>query len=166
MNNFFGFRVGYIIIAYIVLRASLFDPNVSMVVFYSLLLLYLTPFAFDYHGLAPISSWGKISKNVGFWVTLFTICFALANVLYNAMSKNNDLTEGQQVYLLDYPISINSVWLFCGFWLVLALNDWVVYSSAQEKDRRKELREETRAEAEETFEKRLNYYRGQQGIKK
>ncbi|SEO11663.1 hypothetical protein [Paenibacillus sp. OK076] len=166
MDNFFGFRVGYILVAYIVLKASLFDPNVSMVVFYSLLLLYLMPFAFDYHGFTPVSLWGKVSKGFGFWTSLFTICVALANVIYSAMVKNHDVTQGQSVYLLDYQITVNSVWMFCGIWLVLAFNDWVVYSSAKERQNRKELKEEARAESVEKFEERMNYYRKQAGIKK
>lgn len=166
MDKFFGFRVCYIVIAYIVLKATLFDPNLSTTVFYGLLLLFLMPFAFDYAGLSPVTRPGKITKGIGFWASILTISFTLAFMLYNAISQKDGLTKGKAVNVLDFSVPIQAVWIFCGLWLIFAITDWVVYSSGEEKSFREDLRNQERETINNIpFSQRVEYYK-EHGVEK
>lgn len=161
MDKYFGFRAGYILLAYFVLRTTLLAGNVPLAVTFGSLVLFLVPFVFEYSSMLSASSVGRIVREVGFWFSVAGFCISLTSMFYGIYSNHSSVTENKIVHILNYPISLETVWKLCGFWLVLGLIDWIVYSTEEEKRFREELRNREREKhGTISFQERVDHYKG------
>ncbi|AQZ45578.1 hypothetical protein [Paenibacillus larvae] len=162
MDKFFGFRLGYIVVSYVVLRATLMN-SVSVAATCGSFILFLLPFAFEYFNMLSASRIGKILKEVGMWTSIFGCMASIALMLHELFSKNNNgVTEVKTEHMLLNTLPLEIFWLICGFWVFLGVIDWVVYSTPKEKEFRKELRnlERKKQSSTITFEERVEHYKG------
>lgn len=160
MDKFFGFRLGYILLAYFVLRATLMGGNIPLAVLFGSLVLFQLPFVFEYFSMSPATSWGKFVKEVGFWVSSFAFFISIASMFYGLYSNNSGVSSDKVLYILTFPISLETVWRVCGLWVVLGFADWVVYSTQEEKEVRSDLRKRERdKQSNISFEERVEHYK-------
>lgn len=160
MDKFFGFRLGYILIALFVLRATLLGDNIPLAVTFGSLVLFQLPFVFEYASMLPGSTSGKRVKEIGFWFSTMTFFVSVASMFYGLFSKNSGVTENKTVHILALPVPLEYVWGACGVWLILGLADWIVYSSEEEKEFREDLRKRERdKQSNIPFEERVDHYK-------
>ncbi|WP_290774278.1 MULTISPECIES: hypothetical protein [unclassified Exiguobacterium] len=152
-NSYFGFRLMYVLIAWVALGPALLESTTK----YTLIcpaLLFLLPFCFDYHN--PLRASKKESRRceITFWAIVFAItiliCLFISSYSFNLIS---DLIEN-----LTFKTTL---WLACLSLVGVAGFDFVVMSSPIERALQSRVAEISAGKNETTIpQKRVNVTSG------
>lgn len=147
MDYFFGIRLGVIAILYGILTTSIMRATTTYTLL-SQIILFLLPMALDYLSHTPYEKKNKSRQSIGFWVSVLGSAFCAIFLL------------GQ----IELPFILKHVWsksfisvLFI-FYVVLAIIDWITYSSHVEVEYRKRIQSNMRRIKLETPQQRVRKY--------
>ncbi|APC48285.1 hypothetical protein BME96_08935 [Virgibacillus halodenitrificans] len=145
----YGLRLGCIILIWFSFGGTIIN-SADQLSFFSAIILFLIPLAFDYYSHQPIETKNIRRKNIGIWsaVILSSICLGITFTGFN-------------VEFLVLAIWFKSlVWILAAFYIVMAVSDWASYSSVEEVAHRDRIKKVLRdKKSNESFEERVEYYR-------
>lgn len=151
MNGFFLIRVAYVFACWAILLIPV-NNSTSVTQLASSFMLYYLPLGLDYWRHVPITADDKRRKLMGVIIPVIvtTICFVLI-----VISSQLDLP-----FILSKWITVPT-WILSGFFVWLAIRDFISYSDEGELRSRAETREKQRERALNyriETEERIKYY--------
>lgn len=152
-NSYFGFRLMYVIIAWVALGPALLESTTKSTLICPAL-LFLLPFCFDYHNPLRASKKESLRCEITFWAIVsaitILICLLISSYSFNLISD-----------LIESPIFKNTLWFACLSLVGVAGFDFAVMSSPTERALQSQL-VEVSASKEETKipQKRVNVTSG------
>jgi hypothetical protein len=153
LDKHYGLRVCCISLVWFALGGTIINTE-DQVAFLSALVLFLLPLAYDYLNQQPILEKNKKRKALGLWSCIF-----LATLLLGLTFGGFDLRPiiNWRTEFISFKVI---VWLLFLYYVYMAAQDWVAYSSSEEVEHRERVRKLQRGMNEyESVVDRTEYYR-------
>lgn len=138
INGYYLIRVAYVFVCWGILFLPIRLAEVEPQLLTALMLFYL-PLGLDYWTHQPKNSDDEKRKYIGIILPAFLFCLFLIFLIINSEVHSTWLLK----WYLKYPI-----WLLSGFFVWLALRDFISYSTDEEEESRIKTRDSHRVKAE------------------
>lgn len=151
LDGFFFIRICYVIICYIALGFSIYITKEPVQVFTSLLLFYL-PLSLDYWNHKPVTEKDSKRRKMGIIAPGIT-----SAILMGLLMSSSQINFG---FINTFGIKY-IVFVISGYFIWLAIEDFVAYSGKEENLQRSKWREKHRKEVLDNrlaMDERMNYY--------
>ncbi|MCC9087986.1 MULTISPECIES: hypothetical protein [Bacillus] len=149
MDNFYGFRMCYSWVVYLVLCGTLNNVD-SETAILNTFALFVLPFALDYYNQQPVTRTNRLRVAICMWGSIILVALFLGLHMSGidvSFVKQTWLKWGLAIVMVTFPIA--------------SIIDWITFSSAEEMKSRVQIRNAYRENIEklnETNAERVEFY--------
>ncbi|MFB1098159.1 hypothetical protein [Terribacillus sp. JSM ZJ617] len=151
-DHYFLIRFGSILITWIALGGTIASVEKQSTLL-SALVLFLLPLALDYFSHQPLQAKNRKRQKIGVCTSVI-LSSLFVGLSFSGMN-------------FEWLMAIFTKWVLfgtCGFFVYMAMNDLVAYSTIEELEYRRRASEHYRKMREtETLAEKAEYYRGKKG---